>query len=170
MRSICTALLVLGLVGCANTKEDPMVPSSQPTSRPATTALDLPEGETRGAGLMLTNVTPFTEVAAKPESYAGKPILVSAKVQDVCKKKGCWMILTDGDHKMRVRFKDYGFFGPTDCDGQTAFVEGLVNVTVTSVDDLRHYAEESGEQIDPASITEPKVETLFMATGAHVVQ
>ena len=40
------------------------------------------------------------------------------KITDVCVKKGCWMKLDMGNDKVvRVTFKDYGFFVPTDASG-----------------------------------------------------
>ena len=42
------------------------------------------------------------------------------RVADVCRRKGCWTILRDGDTQVRVRFKGYSFFVPTDSQGREA--------------------------------------------------
>lgn len=91
------------------------------------------------------------------------------KVESVCKVKGCWMNLaptTAGEKEIFVKFKDYGFFMPLDCEGREVILEGRAYKEVTSVDELRHYAEDEGlpqEEID--AITEPKEELKFMAHG-----
>lgn len=72
------------------------------------------------------------------------PVCVSAKVVDVCQKKGCWMILTDGEHSVRVTFKDYAFFVPKDIVGKTVQAQGVIGETVLSEADARHYAEDAG--------------------------
>ena len=41
-----------------------------------------------------------------------------------------------------VKFKDYGFFMPLDCDGRTAIMNGKGYKEITSVADLQHYAED----------------------------
>lgn len=90
------------------------------------------------------------------------------KVESVCQKKGCWMNITEGtaNTDVFVKFKDYGFFMPFDIDGREVIMEGVAYREVTSVDELRHYAEDEGlpqEEID--AITEPKEEVKFMASG-----
>lgn len=92
---------------------------------------------------------------------------VSGTVKGVCKVKGCWMTMTlPNGEDMRVTFKDYGFFMPLDCEGNNAIIQGTVNKTITSVDDLRHYAKDGGASDEEiAKITEPKEELAFEAVG-----
>src|SRR5690606_1871066 len=57
----------------------------------------------------------------------------TATVNEVCKKKGCWMKLDiDGEETM-VRFKDYGFFMPKDIDGKSVTLNGKAYVEEMSV-------------------------------------
>lgn len=87
-------------------------------------------------------------------------------IAEVCSKKGCWMKLDMGDGQMaRVTFKDYGFFMPLNATGEVV-VNGKAFVTETSVDDLRHYAEDAGKTPEEvAAITEPEVTYAFEADG-----
>ena len=65
-----------------------------------------------------------------------------------------------------VRFKDYGFFMPLDAAEKEVIVAGKAYVKETSVDELRHYAEDAGKtQEEIALITEPKKEFAFEANG-----
>ena len=96
---------------------------------------------------------------------------VTGMVESVCKKKGCWMNLTDGNNKVFVRFKDYGFFMPLDCEGQRLVMRGTAKIEETSVEELRHYAEDEGQSADEiAAITEPKKELTFLADGVVFVK
>jgi hypothetical protein len=96
-------------------------------------------------------------------------VKVEGKVEKVCQAKGCWMnIVSDDGSKevMFVKFKDYGFFMPKDISGKTVVMNGRAFKEETSVDELRHYAEDEGkskEEIE--AIKEPKVELKFMADG-----
>lgn len=98
---------------------------------------------------------------------------IKGEVQQVCEVKGCWMTmdLADGS-KMRVRFKDYGFFVPTTSAHKIAYMEGIAKVDTTSVEDQRHYAMDGGmsEEEAIASITEPKVGISFEASGVVLAQ
>ena len=88
-------------------------------------------------------------------------------VSSVCQKKGCWLKIDLGDEQMMmVRFYDYGFFLPMDCEGKKIVLEGSAFRTVTTVDELRHYAEDakkSKEEIE--SITSDEKVISFEATG-----
>lgn len=95
---------------------------------------------------------------------------VSGVVESVCQVKGCWMKvkLNDGQ-TMRVTFKDYGFFVPKDIAGKTIVFEGNAKTKTTSVEELRHYAEDAGKSKDEiAKINEPKTELAFEANGVLV--
>lgn len=95
-------------------------------------------------------------------------VKVSGIIQSVCKVKGCWMNVSDpeGAQAAFVKFQDYGFFVPKDSDGREVIMEGTVYKEVTSVEELRHYAEDDGKSAEEiAKITEPKEELKFMATG-----
>lgn len=91
----------------------------------------------------------------------------ASTINEMCSKKGCWMKLPAGeDDLVMVRFKDYGFFMPLNSDGKEVIVEGKAFVKETSVDELRHYAEDAGKSKEEiAKITEPKVELAFEANG-----
>ncbi|MEM9680655.1 MAG: DUF4920 domain-containing protein, partial [Bacteroidota bacterium] len=106
------------------------------------------------------------------EHYANMKVgdTVDAKmtgvITDVCSKKGCWMKLDMGEGKtVRVKFKDYGFFVPTDASGEVV-VNGKAFVSETSVEDLQHYAEDAGKSAEEiAAITEPEKTYGFIADG-----
>ena len=90
----------------------------------------------------------------------------ASKIDEVCTKKGCWMVLPAADKKTMVKFKDYGFFMPLDSQGSEVIVEGKAFVKETPVEELRHYAEDAGktkEEIE--KITTPKKEYAFLAHG-----
>lgn len=96
---------------------------------------------------------------------------MKGEIIEVCSKKGCWMTLDMGnDDKVMVRFKDYGFFMPLNAEGEVV-VNGKAFVTETSVDELRHYAEDAGKSEEEiAAITEPKFEYRFEADGVLLKQ
>ncbi|MBT8375634.1 MAG: DUF4920 domain-containing protein [Bacteroidia bacterium] len=100
---------------------------------------------------------------------------ISAKmkgtINEVCSVKGCWMTLKmDDEHQVRVTFKDYGFFMPLDASGDVV-INGKAYVSETSVEDLKHYAEDAGKtEEEIAAITEPKLTYAFEADGVLLKQ
>jgi len=114
----------------------------------------------------------FSDLMVALESQDSVFTQVKADVEAVCQTKGCWMNLvdgkseTEGDASLFVKFKDYGFFMPKDIAGKTVIVRGYAYKEITSVDELKHYAEDEGksqEEID--QITEAVEELKFMADG-----
>lgn len=100
-------------------------------------------------------------------NFTGK---VSGNIKEVCTNKGCWfaMELPNGS-TMRVTFKDYGFFIPTNSQGFPITIEGVATLTETDVETLRHYAEDQGKSKEEVeAITAPKKEITFEATGALI--
>lgn len=92
-----------------------------------------------------------------------------APVNSVCKMKGCWMRLAVGDQEAFVKFKDYDFFVPKYLSEVEVIVSGKAYVSKTSVEDLKHFAQDAGktqEEID--AITEPELSLDFMADGVLV--
>ncbi len=115
----------------------------------------------------------YDELAAKMTGQDSLQAKVTAKVGEVCQAKGCWMTLVSdngNNPEMRVTFKDYAFFMPKDLSGKEVLIEGIAYMETTSVEDLRHYAEDAGKsKAEIEAIKEPKRELAFEATGVRIL-
>ena|SRR6218665_1328578 len=99
------------------------------------------------------------------------PVKVKAKVLNSCSKKGCWMNLVIDEHNTAfVKMKDYAFFVPLDIENKTVVLDGIAFIKVTSVEELKHYAEDAKKpQSEIDAIKEPKREVRFLANGILVL-
>lgn len=102
-------------------------------------------------------------------AFEGK---VKGEVVEVCTNKGCWMTLSLPDGKlMRVTFKDYGFFVPTDFHGSQILMEGLAQYDITDVSTLRHFAEDAGKsKAEIEAIVEEEEQITFEAVGVVLLK
>lgn len=117
-----------------------------------------------GAGVKSKARMPLAQAVAQKKFNTS--IALTATVAEVCQVKGCWMILVDGDTKVRVTFKDYGFFMPKNLAGTKVVVEGVLSEEVLSEKDARHYAEDAGKsKAEIAKIKGDQRELGFEATG-----
>lgn len=129
-------------------------------------------GVTYGKSINAESAIGMSDLGAKLQAdtaYAGK---IEGKVVEVCKKKGCFMKLerASGEPVM-VKFKDYGFFMPQDIVGKTVVLEGVAKVNETSVERLKHFAEDAGKSKEEiAKITQPKKDIVIVADGVVVVK
>lgn len=97
-------------------------------------------------------------------------VKVSGKVSDVCKMEGCWLKLESPDGNIMVKMKDHAFLVPTAINGKQVVIEGTAEQKITSVEMLKHYAEDAGKtQEEIAKITEPKKEVIINADGVLVL-
>ncbi len=121
-----------------------------------------------GADLVLK--TPSVTVDEAIEKFKAKneqgPVLLAAKIEKVCKKKGCWMTIKSKSHDVRVTFKDYGFFVPVSLVGQSILVEGKLTEVKLTLKETKHYVADEGG--DPSKVTEPSTDYQFVATGLVV--
>jgi hypothetical protein len=99
-----------------------------------------------------------------------KPCKLKGEIVETCSKKGCWMTLDTGEDTLFIKFRDYGFFVPVDSvEGKTAIIQGDLFLDTTSVEMLKHYAEDAGKSEEEiALITEPSFELGFIADGVII--
>jgi hypothetical protein len=97
-------------------------------------------------------------------------VVFKSKIVAVCQKKGCWMNLTLNEKESSfVKFKDYGFFVPLNAADKETVVKGKAFVSIESVDELKHYAQDAGKsQAAIDSILKPETTYGFMADGVLI--
>jgi len=101
--------------------------------------------------------------------YEGK---IKGKVVEVCKAMGCWAKLQKEDGStIMIKVKDHEFAMPLDIVGKVVVAEGSAQVKETSVNMLKHYAEDAGKSKEEIEkIKEPKKEVLMTVKGVKVIE
>ncbi|MCP4915013.1 MAG: DUF4920 domain-containing protein [Oligoflexia bacterium] len=103
--------------------------------------------------------------------YENKDVVMEAKVEKVCAKKGCWMTLQGSDKTFRVKFHEYSYFVPMSLTGKKVWVEGQVIRKKLSVKETKHYLEDAGASKEKiAAVTKPSFEYRIVAKGVRVVK
>jgi hypothetical protein len=132
------------------------------------------DGKTFGEKVTAKDAVSYDAMLAKMgKSTKLDNVKVSGTVEAVCKAKGCWMNITSdkGAPSMFVKFKDYAFFMPKDIAGKKIVMVGNAFKETTTVEELRHFAEDEGKsKEDIAKITKPKEDIKFVATGVLVLE
>ena len=97
-------------------------------------------------------------------------IRIEGEVLSTCPMKGCWMKVKADKDTILVRFKDYGFFVPTDgVTGNKTIINGKLKVDTLRIDLLRHYAEDAGKSHEEINeINNPEVSLTFLADGVII--
>jgi hypothetical protein len=85
------------------------------------------------------------DLLANSPQYEGKDVLLTTRIAKVCQKKGCFFVAQHGADSVRVTFKDYGFFIPSDSGGKTVTLSGIFERKPLSPEQAAHLAEDMGE-------------------------
>lgn len=91
-------------------------------------------------------------------------------VTQVCEKEGCWIKVKSPNGSMMVKMKDHKFLVPLVLNGKTIVIDGIADEKLTTVEQLRHFAEDAGKSKEEiAKITEAKKEITVQAKGILVL-
>ena len=95
---------------------------------------------TRGDAIGDSPVVDLAHALRAVDAYADTTVILEGAVTKVCHVKGCWMELVPegADRGIRVTFKNYAFFVPTDSQGLAARIEGVFEQNVFSKRDADH--------------------------------
>ena len=114
--------------------------------------------ETFGASLdESVPMVALADLAKDGGDLVGHPVRVVARVAEVCQKKGCFFVAQEGSSIVRISFKDYGFFVPTDIGGKRVTLVGEVVMREITPDEAAHYAEDlgtAGSPVEPGRVYE----------------
>lgn len=138
------------------------------TSQDATASAETFNDNIYGASFPETNIITTADLQNAVDGKDSLEATVSGEIVSSCQAKGCWMDVKLADNStMKVTFKDYGFFIPTeDLEGREVIFTGIAKKEVTSVEDQRHYAQDAGKsESEIQAITAPKEELRFVADG-----
>ena len=104
-------------------------------------------GTTYGDGVHLTEPVPIARLLSQPDGYVGQRIRVDGVITGVCKKRGCWMQLTDPDtgQGIRVKVEDGVIVFPYESMGHHAAAEGVLEAIKLTPEQVAARAEAAGQ-------------------------
>ena len=90
------------------------------------------DGESYGEGVTLAEATPIDTLIEHADDYVGKKVRVDGVITGVCKKRGCWMQVTDPEtgRGVRVKVEDGVIVFPYTAMGKKASAEGVFDAIV----------------------------------------
>ncbi|MDB5246134.1 MAG: hypothetical protein JWQ40_528 [Segetibacter sp.] len=116
------------------------------------------------------SVEQLQNLLGKGEANSKVDVKIKGVVTDVCTMEGCWIKVQSPGGKMMVKMKDHKFTVPLALIGKTVVIDGAAEEKITSVEQLRHYAEDAGKSKEEiAAIKDPKKEIVIDAKGVLVL-
>jgi len=123
-----------------------------------------------GDKVKVSSSVAIESIISKSSEFKGKEIIVSGVVEKLCVKKGCWLNLKAGDQSVRVTFKDYGIFVPSNFLSKKVAMKGIFDLKIESVERRKHLLEDEGaprSEID--KINEDKKIYSIVASGIQLI-
>lgn len=168
---------IMASLGCASpsssadTTEQTLPPSAEKAARasnpPAPTA-DGSYGEKVETGKARPISKGMPRIQDLKNQKQAQESVVKAKVLAVCPKKGCWMQVEGKEGPLRVTFKDYGFFVPTELIGREVALKGEFTTHTESVAEQKHLLEDARKsKAEINAVTKDKEALRFVATGVQ---
>jgi hypothetical protein len=118
-----------------------------------------------GAVFALKEPKPLSQALASAKDLKD-PVQVSGEVESVCQKKGCWLVVKDGEAQARILMKDHSFTVPMDIKGKPVIVEGTLETRTFNEAQTKHLAKDAGK--DPATVSGETNEYVLTATAVQL--
>jgi len=123
---------------------------AQPPKGPAN------KGMTFGVKTTIEGAVNADELATILAAKSTAEVKVKGEVVEVCKAEGCWLKMQTPNGPMMIKMKDHSFMVPLAMNGKTIVAQGTATFKETSVEMLRHYAEDAGKTKEEiAAIKDP---------------
>ena len=137
--------LIFMMTACATDVVENKTESQEaiPTETQAESKAAPSEWKMYGDAFTLESSSPGVAVLSSPEKFVNKTVRITGTVSDVCQKMGCWMVVSEGEHHMRVIMKDHAFAVNKSGSGFDCDIEGVVTAKAVDPDETAHYASES---------------------------
>ena len=103
-----------------------------------------------GDGVTLSEPVAISELLAEPDGYVGKKVRIDGVITGVCKKRGCWMQVTDPEtgQGVRIKVEDGVIVFPYEAMGHKAAAEGVFEAIELTPEQVAARAENSGHSHD----------------------
>ena len=109
--------------------------------------------ETGAFGKPLAGLTPTPLADVLKSPVAGKTVRLEGTIGAVCKNKGCWLTLNEGEKSVHVTFEGYSYFVPKDVVGKKVVLEGKVLVKEPKPDQVEHLKKEGATEAAAAKVS-----------------
>jgi hypothetical protein len=123
------------------------------------------EGTDYGKGVTIDTGVPVETLLASPDDYLGKAIRVDGVITGVCKKRGCWMQITDSEtgNGVRIKVDDGVIVFPYTAMGKKASAEGVFDAITLTPEQIearaaQQAAEHNHAEGESCDKTDPKKE------------
>ncbi len=123
-----------------------------------------------GEGVTLEKAVSIDQLLASPADYVGQEVRVDGTITGVCKKRGCWMQVTDEKgNGVRIKVEDGVIVFPATSMGNTASAQGVFEGIPVAAQAKKHEGKEHEGDKHEACDSKPQGEMVYFIKGTGAV-
>ncbi len=123
-----------------------------------------------GEGVTLEKAVSIERLLASPSDYLGQKVRVDGIITGVCKKRGCWMQVTDEKgNGVRIKVEDGVIVFPATSMGHTASAQGVFEGVPVAAQAKKHEGENNDVDKHEACDSKPQGEMIYFIKGTGAV-
>jgi len=123
-----------------------------------------------GEGVGLEKAVSIEKLLASPADYLGQEVRVDGTITGVCKKRGCWMQVTDEKgNGVRIKVEDGVIVFPATSMGHTASAQGVFEGVPVAAQAKKHEGENHEGDKHEACDAKPHGEMVYFIKGTGAI-
>jgi hypothetical protein len=128
------------------------------------------DSESYGDGVSLDEAVAIDVLLNNPNDYVGRKVRVDGVITAVCKKRGCWMQVTDPESGKGVRIKveDGVIVFPYTSMGREAQAEGIFEAIKLTPEQIEARTEDAHDQAEGAACDKDGPKSPAAGTGCDL--
>ncbi len=123
-----------------------------------------------GEGVSLEKAVSIEQLLASPADYLGQEVRVDGTITGMCKKRGCWMQVTDEKgNGVRIKVEDGVIVFPATSMGHTASAQGVFEGVPVAAQAKKHEGKEHEGEKHESCDSKPQGEMVYFIKGTGAV-
>jgi len=123
-----------------------------------------------GEGVTLEKAVSIEKLLASPADFLGQEIRVDGTITGMCKKRGCWMQVTDEKgNGVRIKVEDGVIVFPATSMGHTASAQGVFEGIPVAAQAKKHEGNEHEGEKHEACDAKPEGEMIYFIKGTGAI-
>lgn len=129
------------------------------------------EGKIYGDGVKLAEAVSINILIEKPEDFVGRTVRIDGIITGVCKKRGCWMKISDPEsgNGIRIKVDDGVIVFPYSAMGRKASAEGVFEAIHIDGAPPKHEDKKGDGRVDCLAGAHKKGKIVYQIRGTGAV-
>jgi len=123
-----------------------------------------------GAEITIEKGINFADVLIDNQKYVGQEIRVDGSISALCKHKGCWLGIVEGEEMLVVTFLDEAFTIPKEAEGKRVSIQGVYSTEFIPDEEHEHAEGHEHKEGEVCAKNDPKLRHRFVTSSVVIYE